>query len=65
MEKNDSINLFLDRDNAGFKCTQYALGWNKKYIDQSHLYKNHKDLNDFLVHQDNGQKQSRRLRMRF
>ncbi len=48
MEKNDLINLYLDRDNAGFKCTQNALGWNKKYNDQSHLYKNHKDLNEFF-----------------
>jgi len=65
MEKNDSVHLYLDRDNAGSKCTQNALGWNKKYIDQSHLYKNYKDLNEFLIQESKGQKQSRRLRIRF
>jgi hypothetical protein len=52
MENNEKIHLYLDRDEAGLKHTNEALKWGKNYIDQSHLYKNHKDLNDYLVHQN-------------
>lgn len=52
MESNEKIFLYLDRDEAGLKHTKNALQWDKKYIDQSYLYKNHKDLNDCLVHQN-------------
>ena len=62
MENHGTINLFLDRDQAGISCTQKALQWDKKYIDQSIKYKNHKDLNDYLVHQSHKPKQVFRLR---
>ena len=52
MEQHGQIHLFLDRDSAGIKFTQTALQWSKKYIDQSHTYKNHKDLNELLIKQD-------------
>lgn len=40
MEQHKQIHLFLDKDSAGIKFTQQALQWSKKYIDQSHTYKN-------------------------
>ncbi|HVG16879.1 MAG TPA: toprim domain-containing protein [Chitinophagaceae bacterium] len=52
MEKNEKIHLYLDRDKAGIKNTIGSLKWNSKYGDKSNLYKNHKDLNDYLVRQD-------------
>ncbi len=65
MEKHEAIHLCLDRDNAGIRSTQKTLTWDQKYTDKSALYKNHKDLNEFLFHQHPEPKQSRRLRMRF
>ncbi len=38
-------------DSAGVKFTQQALQWSKKYIDQSHTYEKYKDLNDYLIKQ--------------
>jgi len=63
MEENQKINLYLDRDEAGMKYTQAALKWNQKYVDRSHLYKNHKDLNDYLISQNQQLKQSGRQRV--
>jgi len=51
MEENQKVYLYLDRDEAGMKNTQTALKWDRKYIDRSHLYKNHKDLNDYLLYE--------------
>lgn len=49
MEKHERVNLYLDRDEAGMKITKEALEINpEKFIDQSSLYKNQKDLNDWL-----------------
>jgi hypothetical protein len=62
MEENQKVQLYLDRDEAGKKHTQVALLWNQKYTDQSHLYKNHKDLNDFLVRQNQKRKQVLKMR---
>lgn len=62
MEKHEKINLYLDRDTAGINSTQTALKWDVKYIDKSDLYKNHKDLNDYLVHQNQQHKQRFKLR---
>jgi hypothetical protein len=64
MEQHQQINLFLDRDNVGFKHCQKALQWDKKYMDQSQLYQDHKDLNDYLVHQSHRLTQTRRLSTR-
>ena len=49
MESYEKIYLFLDRDKMGVACTEKALQWSAKYIDQSHFYKNYKDLNDCLL----------------
>jgi hypothetical protein len=61
MEQHHHIRLHLDRDNAGFKHMHQALQWSEKYIDQSHLYKFCKDLNEYLVQQPQHLKQSHRL----
>ena len=61
MEQHQQIHLFFDRDSAGIKFTQAALQWSKKYMDQSHVYKKHKDLNEYLIkHQEPRHKQSKR-----
>ncbi|MCL6219093.1 toprim domain-containing protein [Zunongwangia pacifica] len=59
MEEHQVIRLYLDRDATGQNLTQRALSMNTKYIDKSTLYKNHKDLNDWLV--GIGKQQKKRL----
>ena len=49
LEEHETINLYLDRDKTGQNCTRYALSLNKNYKDKSSLYKNHKDLNDWMM----------------
>lgn len=49
MEQHERVHLFLDRDSTGQKVTQYALSLGKQYRDESRLYKNYKDLNDWMV----------------
>ena len=51
MEENQKVYLYLDKDEAGMKCTQTALKWDRKYIDRSDSYQNHKDLNEYLVYE--------------
>ena len=60
MEKHTSIWLYLDQDTAGQNCSNYALSLNKKYTDESCLYKHHKDLNDWLVNVGKAQKKTLR-----
>lgn len=48
MERHDHVLLFLDRNQAGQKLTEMALKWNRKYRDESHLYKGYKDLNEWM-----------------
>jgi Toprim-like len=62
MEQHEAINLHLDNDSAGQNFRQYALSLSSKYKDQSYLYLNHKDLNDWLM--DSGNKQKKRSRLR-
>jgi hypothetical protein len=50
MEVHDKIRLFLDGDSSGIKWTEKAMGWSKKYVDESNLYKGYKDLNDWTQH---------------
>ncbi len=49
METHQQISLYLDRDRAGSELTMYALSLDDRYRDQSILYKNHKDLNDWAM----------------
>ena len=66
MEQHQQIHLFLDRDSTGIKFTQQALQWSKKYIDQSHVYKKYKDLNEYMIKQrEPRHKQSERLGRHF
>ena len=52
MENYNQVKLYLDNDKAGQNCSRYALSLSNKYKDESGLYKNYKDLNDWLVNQD-------------
>lgn len=49
MEAHRKIMLFLDRDSAGMNCATQAIKSNPKYRDESMLYGQYKDLNDWLV----------------
>jgi len=66
MEQHQQIHLFLDRDSAGIKFTQEALKWSGKYIDQSNTYKKYKDLNEYLIRQQEPrQRQSQQMGRHF
>lgn len=52
MDKHATVNLYLDRNTQGIKCTTDALKWdNKKYFDRSKFLKQGQDLNEWLVEQ--------------
>lgn len=61
LEKYDSVHLYLDRDNRGLSVTKDLLSLGTKYFDKSHLYQNHKDLNEYLIKEHPEQKPSKRL----
>ncbi len=66
MEGHEQINLYLDTDPTGKKLTQLALQWDKtRYTDRSEIYQKHKDLNEWLVHKRQQQKQSLGIRRHF
>lgn len=48
-EETQKIYLHLDRYGAAIKHSDQALKWSTKYIDKSELYRNSKDLNDYLI----------------
>lgn len=52
MENYNQVKLYLDNDKAGQNCSRLALSISNKYKDESGLYKNYKDLNDWLVNHD-------------
>ena len=60
LEKYPVKRLWLDHDTTGLAYTKYALSLNNGYRDESGLYIQHKDLNDWLCHKGEGQK--KRLR---
>jgi len=65
MEQYRSIHLLLDRDRSGMETMALASQWSAKYKDQSQIYKNYKDLNEWLVKLEGLQiKQSQRRGMR-
>jgi DNA primase len=49
MENHQSIRLYLDRDETGLSYTRRALSLSTKYSDESKLYSNYKDLNDWAM----------------
>jgi hypothetical protein len=58
MHAYKSVHLYLDCDATGQKCRQKAMEIdNKKFVDESVLYKNYKDLNDWIVNIGKVQKQ--------
>src|SRR5205085_4221783 len=63
MQSHKSVHLYLDYDTTGQKCIQKALAIDKeKFIDERELYKNYKDLNDWMMHIGQSQKQSLQLK---
>lgn len=48
MESYPSIRLYMDNNTAGLKFSAEACSISKAYTNESALYKNHEDLNDFL-----------------
>jgi len=52
MENYNQVKLYLDNDKAGQNCSCLALSLSNKYKDESGLYKNHKDLNAWLVNNE-------------
>lgn len=54
LEQHEAIHLYLDNDEAGQNCSRYALQLDKKYVDESSLYKDYKDLNEWIVHMGKG-----------
>ena len=52
IECYNQVKLYLDNDKAGQNCSRYALSLSNKYKDENGLYKNYKDLNDWLVNHD-------------
>ena len=49
MEKHERVGLYLDRDAGGIKFTSEALQRDStRYTDQSFLYQEKKDLNEWL-----------------
>ncbi|MBE0392472.1 toprim domain-containing protein [Flavobacterium sp. PL002] len=49
MENHESIRLYFDQDETGQSYTKRALSLSTKYKDESTLYRNYKDLNDWSV----------------
>ncbi|MFV8341065.1 CHC2 zinc finger domain-containing protein [Flavobacterium sp. XS2P39] len=49
MEKHQSIRLYLNRSETGQSCTRRALSLSAKYRDESSLYHNYKNLNDWAM----------------
>jgi hypothetical protein len=64
LEKYPIIHLYLDRDKKGLATTKEILEINRKYRDASFFYKNHKDLNEYLMKEFYEPRQSQRRGMR-
>lgn len=63
MQDHRSVHLYLDNDKTGQNCTQKALALDsQKFKDERSLYQKHGDLNDWLMHIGNSQKQQLRLK---
>jgi hypothetical protein len=64
MEQHDAIRLYLDRDTTGKNYSRYALSLSNKYKDESGLYKQYKDLNDWVVNMGKVQKKNMGQKLR-
>ncbi len=47
LEQHQNISLYFDQDQTGRNLTQMALASDQRYMDESNLYKEHKDLNEW------------------
>ncbi|MBE9598699.1 toprim domain-containing protein [Pedobacter sp. MC2016-24] len=45
----DTVRLFLDNDPAGQNCSLYARSLDERFQDESSMYQNYQDLNNFLM----------------
>jgi DNA primase len=50
LEQHARVHLWLDRDVTGLAYRDYALGLGSRFVDESSLYAQFKDLNDWLRH---------------
>ncbi len=63
MEEHECIRLYLDRDATGQNYSRYAVSLSNNYKDESHLYRHHNDLNDWLVNFGKAQKRNLRYKL--
>ena len=62
-QSHQFVHLYLDCDTTGQKCIQKALEIDsRKFVDERQLYKNYKDLNDWIMHISQSQKQLPQLK---
>lgn len=61
LEQYHSVHLFLDRDKMGLAITQQLLQLGSRYKDESLLYSQYKDLNEYLIKEHEVKRQSQRL----
>ncbi len=64
MLSQQSVRLYLDRDTTGQNCTQRALSLGKQFTDESWLYKGYKDLNEWIMHPGQSQKQQQKQQLK-
>jgi DNA primase len=50
----ENVYLYLDNDTAGMHATKHLLDKYANAIDKSAIYKNHKDLNEFICYEKGG-----------
>ena len=63
MQSHKSVHLYLDCDTTGQKCIHKALEIDEqKFVDERALYKNYKDLNDWIMYIGQSQKNSLQLK---
>lgn len=60
MEQHESIKLYLDRDTTGQNCSKHAMSLSDKYKDESSIYKNFKDLNEWLMNKSKAHRRIQR-----
>lgn len=60
LREHKVIHAFLDNDDSGRRAVNQLedILSNSEVIDQSTFYRNHKDLNDYLIHKSNSQNRS-------
>lgn len=57
LEKYSKIKLFFDTDKAGDKATEFIKSaFSDKVIDGRNFYKNHDDINDFIIKKNNSRR---------